>query len=257
MSLEAKQLFFDDWSQLNEKQAWSILYHQEVYNNNKSGYSLRQVLKTALKPIHKKALKKRSGEELLDIYKDTELFFNKPFYEFFTKSIKTKKRILAAPDQKLFDITFENFCYADAAFSDIAILHHNKQDTEAAINKFIATIYLPHNGAKRADFDANDVLQYIDSIFLMPYQKNLIIRAYANIKDYIVNVRCPLVFPAPASDGEPTAPQHTGKMWQDKLFEVAESKAFKGVDKAGKANLYKVLDYLQYKQEHKPPPVKV
>lgn len=253
MSLQAKELFYDDWTHLNEKQAWTILYHTEQYKKDQSGYSLKTVLKTALRPNFKSTYKQLTAAQLRDIYHDPQMIWHHPFLHFFTTHFKSNGRMMVAPDERMGDITFQNFYYADAAYSKVGILHHSQQDAEEAINTFIATLYLPHNGTKRVAFDKEEVLRYANDIPLLPYQKNMILRSYGHIKNYIVNQRCPLVFDIPEEvEAEAIIPQHTGKMWLNIHYNIAESEAFRGFKTTADAGLYEVLDYLQYKKETTP-----
>ena len=84
-------------------------------------------------------LRRLSSYELFKISELAEPFFqNKPYHEFIIKSIANDQ--LLSPKPKLKNVSFGQFIFADTYFCNFSE-NKNKDD----LNKFIASLYLPHN----------------------------------------------------------------------------------------------------------------
>lgn len=254
VTLEAKDLFIDSWSELSSQDAWRVVFlHQAMKEaltqENYTGYGhfLRVLLKQCTKKKHLKLIKKLPPEMLHDLYNDTGQTFHQPFTCFFTPYIKGKNILLRAPDEDLATMQFEHWAYADASFSLIQLYNsHGEKGKEAAeseTERFIATLYIPAG----CDFDPQqvDYIQKEISGKLYEFEKVLILRSFGNCLNKIVD-RCPNLFPKQTDTEESQGhPVSRGKMWQELTFDLSHTQAFPGYDKAAAANIYKALDYLE------------
>lgn len=260
MVLSINDLFFSGWRDLQAKKAYRILFscrhykalhsREEALNESDrqiGGYHLLNCLRAAARPRKWKLINGLAPEKKVDIYHD--LFFHKPFRQFFVKSIKAGRSHarLLAPDEALANLTFGQFKYADHEFSLLAIAleNQNLKAMQAQINRLIASLYVPEDLA----FDklkVQEISELVDRTVLL-WQKELIVEAYANTREALIR-RCPTFWPQ--SDDKDTAAAGsavaTGPLWHDLHYDVAmKSEAFKGFDSVDEANLYDLIDYLE------------
>ena len=260
-TLQISDLFFSEWQQLHSKKAYRVLFSQRQYKaihddqnspNNADlsigGYHLKNVLKACAKPRKWSTIKKLDPAQLVDIYHD--LFIHTPFTEFFVKRLSSQLSGLAlvAPDQALANMSFGQFKYADHEFSKMAMALEVGDLTAAdlQINRLVATLYVVDGDV----FDRNLVDQLARQIdrFAFPWQKELVVEAYANTRQNLMD-RCPNLFPQPAEtkDHDTRPPvQATGPMWHDMHYDIAiRGEAFKDFDSISAANIYDLIDYLE------------
>ncbi len=247
-TINASDLFVSSWKDLSAENAWKIVYlmdsiSEQVTNRvyTSYGYMVQAVLKVASRKKYRKLLATRSAEELVDIFNDPTQFYHTTFTHFYLPKIKAGRFPLVAPAEDLASITFNHFCYIDAAFSNIIMQQHRgEKDLQLHIDKFVATLYKP----RKKPFDSQAVLHWAHKIRLPSYHSALIMKAYGQIRANIIT-RCPHLFPA--TEVGTNDPAYTGKMWQDIKFKLGESAGYADIEKAGNANLYEALDYLELK----------
>jgi hypothetical protein len=158
-----------------------------------------------------------------------------------------------APAERMMNRSFNQLVYADALFTKYLVQEyadrraHPSQDpspmAEAYLDDLIAVLYTP---ADR--FDERNIEQDAKLLRLTDPQKIVILNTYANVKAYLVRHRCPNLFDQNDDEKETpviTEPTYSGEMWQSLLFDLSETPAFPGLEKAKSANMYDALDYLE------------
>lgn len=194
----------------------------------------------------KSILQELTTDQKADIYND--LFIHAPWYEFYLPHIRAKQLVFAAPDEKLADVSFNNFKYIDAEFSKCAVLAYHHKDFMHEIARLAATLYLPSNDSQRIDFGS----QFIEDHSLLLKGKLtineavLILNTYGNIRSLIIDKHRHL-FPKITSEKKAN-PVFTGPMWKNMHYSLAETEAFRGYQVAGDANMWDALGYLDHKE---------
>lgn len=248
-------IFYTGWHELNADQAAAILIYKNQIDRltqfrdfEKAGkFRLKLATAIAKKPGMVRVL---SGEQIWDILEDVK-FMDKPFYFFHITYIRTREGTLFRPDEYLSTFTFYQYIKAEAEFSKYLVLNYrNSPDQIHAIRRFIAIIYQPIVGR----FNEDSIEKYAAALpkRLTLDLRFLIIKTYANCRDYIMKERCRHLFKIEAEQGIKKEPVYTGKMWQDLLFDLSETPAFTGLEKARNARLYEALDYLEKKSAESP-----
>lgn len=242
-------LFFTAWAQLNERT------HAEVYalllqlkeltpsalqaspptGGDKAGVKYGLLLIQILRRLRKnpRLVARIDVEQAVDIFNDLK-FLSEPWY--FFPSIKK----LPAPDEKLARHTFDHFIYADNEYSSFL---SNKNVTH--LRRLVATLY-------QASFDKENVEPIADNLKAKEWQLTLTFWTYAQVREFVAK-RCKTLMPPPiphlTEEGDagtgPASVQPTGAMWLKLKHRLAETPAFQGYDKAGRANMYAALDYLE------------
>lgn len=245
-------LFHTEWQHLKADIAGDILsiqHHIEQLRLQEKFDQLgSQIYKVVLLLCRQpKVFQKLSPEQIRDIYHDINLF-EKMWYSFHVTWINTRRAKLFAPENKLADFTFLQLIWADAEYSKFLVLaHQGSEEAEHALNRFISVLYSPKHEGKKELF-TEEVMEEFAGILpaeLTFQLKYLILRTYGNCRAFIMQ-RCEHLFPqSHNADGEPGTPQYTGKMWKDLLYDLADTPAFSGYDRAANTNIYKALDYLE------------
>jgi len=266
------ELFKTSWQELSQAQFARMLELSEmlphlVLGSQEYGLLIINVLRTLRK--NKRAVAKFTIEQAVDCFNAIKFFrrnekgFEEPWHFFPVPDFKISRVNFRRPalvdGMPCYYLTFEQFVYADSIFSSFCALNylydkeaskeleHEMNDT---VHAMVAVLYAGvffHPGL----IGRNAKLV---SLKLSPQQCAIITHTYANVRNYITN-RCPNLFgksaetPAPegVSPGEAPPPVETGKMWQNLLYDLAETEAFKGLDKARNARLYDALDFLEKK----------
>lgn len=274
MTYGVSDILLNDWSQLKADQAAILLIWRDKLTaaikadkSNVVGMYKSMIVQFLCKK--KNFFKKLTNAQILDIADDLN-FLHATWYIFHITYLKTKHGTIFRPQERLFSFTFWQLIMADIQYSKFLILNYNEaKGQEEVLNKLVACIYQPKPG----HFTDETIDVYAESLpkGLTFELKYLILHTYSNIRKYIVEERCPTLFnyspssrakrgdlsdskeilasPAGGASAEPRndAPQYTGDMWQQILFDASESPTFSGLDRAKNARMYDVLDYLEKK----------
>lgn len=213
-----------------------------------AGIHMRNTLKAMALPGKWKLIKKCTAEQMVDIYHD--LFLHSPgneLVDFPVQQIQSfrKQLNLVAPSSAMSNTTFGQFKYADNEFTKMVTYREMGEDEKVnlQVDRLVATLYLPEG--ETFNKDNTEALAKAISTSLFAWQKALVVEAYANIRNKVID-RCPTFWPRPeAKEGDfaPAAP--TGPMWHKLHFDLAHSEAFKGFKTVNEANMYDVFDYLE------------
>lgn len=249
--MQVQEVFHNTWENQKADVASALLHYRDRLNealrHGKSElagfYKTLIVRLLCLKPS---VYKKLSPAQVIDIANDLK-FINDPWYAFHVTHITTKAGRIHRPTVKLLSLTFWQFIKADAEYSRFLVLNYRESNEQyKALDRLIAILYQPEPGA----FDDTTIDQYATTL---PYGlsfdfKYLILHTYSNCRNYIMKERCPSLFPVSMNKSdEPQEPKYTGGDWQNILYELAETNAFRGIDAAKGARLYDALDYLEKK----------
>jgi hypothetical protein len=234
-----QELFHNEWEQLSGKVIAEVyalyLQLQSVEKDSKEyGFFMIAILRRLRKrPL---VIDKINVEQAVDIFNDLQ-FLNKPWYAFphlqpqlrgFSKMLYKK---LHKPDDKLAQHTFDHFIYADNEYSSYVVTQDDKY-----LNRLVATLY-------QKTFDKEAVEPIAKTLKLDEWQKQLVFFTFSHVRAFVMK-RCKTLLPS-VSSSEESKPRPTGAMWLKIKHRLAETPAFQGYDKAGSANMYSTLDYLE------------
>ena len=134
--------------------------------------------------------------------------------------------------------TFDQFIYADNEFTKSiaepgSSLHY--------LRRLAATLYTDPRA-----FDRECVDDRVIDMSVKDWELQLIATTFGHVRSFITR-RCKHLMPAPVKpEGQlEHQVQPTGPMWQELKHRLSETPAFQGFDKAGSANIYDCLDYLE------------
>jgi hypothetical protein len=248
-------LFKTSWQELTTEEIAHVIdnrdkmLHARANNMHGAGghYSI-MLLRTIRK--NKSLVAQITVEQAVDIVNDID-FYNKPWY-FFPEVGGYK------PDDLLKNHTFIQLFYIDSLFSMYHIQDYNDRHahptlhpsamSQAYLDEMIGVIYtLP------SQFDEAQVKQRGEQIgkILTNDQRFVIMHAYANVKEFIIN-NCPNLFPIPEDDQPAIVekrPVESEPMWKQLLFDLSETLAYQGMINAKRAPMYEALDYLEKKHK--------
>jgi hypothetical protein len=251
------ELFHMSWSALATEDMAIVIEFRDKMKKTKEqglrtahGYAAITMLRALRK--NKSLVSKINVDQAVDCINDIS-FFEQPWF-FFPKIGNDR------PADFLKDHLFIQLYYIDSLLSKFLMQHHYDcrahppQDisevAKAYLDDVIGVIY-----TKPDEFDESKVVERGKAIgkVLKDFERVVIIATYANVKEFIIN-ECPDIFPT--SEAEPSAnaaPVDTEPMWQALLFDLSETKAYPGMDKAKRAPMYEALSYLEKKhKDHKP-----
>ncbi len=303
-SIAIQDLFHTSWDSLRSEKGgnqviMTMRYLQivratlEKQSYTQFGYYLRILLRTLTRkksPLNLRSLGEGGPEQLVDIYHDLK-FLHEPWYFFPTPVINLESspllrppkplakvgrgvaegRGVYAPDERLSNITYANWKFADAKFTKYLCHQEAGEDKEAQLelDKLMACLYIPAQKeippergvpAGRGVFQESHIELHTAPLSkkLKPWEKLLAAETYGYIRTYIVQ-REEFLFPQdnsskkefpPHEGGARRAggsPVYTGQLWQDLHYDLADTEAFRGYEAAGNANIYHALDYLNKK----------
>lgn len=236
-------LFVSGWGQLNAAEASALFFYKTaldsaIKNKKYLEAGKYRALITRLLIRNKQVYASLTAEQIRDITEDMK-WLNDKWYDFHVTWIDVGSTRLKAPGERGHTWTFWQWCKADAEYSKVVVMTYNKQKgIERAVDRLVAIIYTPDGG-----FDEDNIEPYAKMLpkRLEKDLKYLIFHTFANIREYVMD-RCPNLLPRGSEKAEPT---YTGQMWQDVLFDLADSQAFGGIDRAKNAPMYQALDYLE------------
>ena len=190
----------------------------------------------------------------VDCFNDRK-FIHRPWYHF------PKLPALPHPGEKLHNRYFNQFIYADAAFSKFCVIEHKarnikdykQEEAIQSVNELIGILY-----CEPEKFDEQLITDrgLIMANQVEEFQKAVILHTFANVREYIVKHRCPTLFPSGGDDDTERPPVYTGETWYYLRFDVSETPTFQGMETTRKAWIYEVLDLLEKKARESAKPQK-
>jgi hypothetical protein len=250
--MKVSEAFHNSWESQNANGAAALLhYRDQLVRSMEAGkqdmagfYKALIVRMLCLKP---KTFRKLTPSQLIEIADDLK-FIHDPWYSFHVTYIRTRMGTLYRPATRLMSLTFWQFIRADAEYSKFLILNFRESEEQyQALDRLIAILYQTEPGL----FDDHSTDEFASCF---PYaltfdMKYLILHTYSNCRKYIMNERCPSLFPSSSArhSDEPIEPTYTGAQWQKLLFDLSETTAFAGLENAKSAMLYDALDYMEKK----------
>jgi hypothetical protein len=232
-----KDLFFTTWDELRgraQAEVFSLLLQlrDAEVGTTKYGVILISILRRLRK--NPQLVNKINVEQAVDIFNDLK-FLKEPFYKF--RAIRLKN--LITPEEKMAKLTFDHFIYADNEYSSFL----STQDPKYLL-RLVATLY-------QAKFDKENVESIAAALDKKKIKEWLLTHTfftYAHVREFVTR-RCKTLMPPPPINSEEDIQEvkatPTGGMWLKLKHRLAETPAFQGYDKAGSANMYAALDYLE------------
>lgn len=257
--LAVSDVFVDSWDSLREEKGGNKIikvmrYLQvmrvawEKQELMQYGYYVRIVLKILAKKGMKPILKRLDPEQLVDIFNDIQML-KSPWFFFPNPVIKCEGTLFMAPDERLSNIDYNNWKFADAKFTKYLIHKNNGEVTEARqeLDKLIACLYVPE--APSRDFLESSIEAHARLLDeqMKEWEKLLACETFGHIRTSIVKREKALFPKVKGKTNDDSEVNYTGEMWKDLHYDLADTEAFKGYEAAGKANIYHALDYLNKK----------
>lgn len=236
---QVADLFYTAWKQLEPKAHAEVfglktLIKQMKPSQKEYGFTMIAILRMLRRNL--RLVDKINEAQAVDIFNDMT-FLDEPWYHFPIKSIVCGDTELIAPHEHMARHTFDHFIYADNEFSRSLI---NGTDRPLQLRRLVATLY---THALDEYFDREVVEDRALALKIKDWELQLIAATYAHIRTFITS-RCKHLMPPLPKGSEPQEPTVTGPMWQELKHRLSETPAFQGFDKAGRANVYDCLDYL-------------
>jgi len=238
---EVKDLFFTSWDQLGGRahiEVYSLL--QELSDSEEGSTRYGVILISILRRLRRnpQLVNKINVEQAVDIFNDLK-FLKEPWYKFKPLGIRLWINQLTAPEEKMARHTFDHFIYADNEFSSFIATKDVKH-----LVRLVATLY-------QVKFDKENVEPIANALIkkeIKEWKLTHTFFTYAQVRELVVK-RCKTLIPPPAKKAEDDLIEEksspTGAMWMKLKHRLAETTAFQGYDKAGSANMYAALDYLE------------
>jgi hypothetical protein len=224
-----QELFHNEWDQLSGKviaEVYALYLQLQSVEKDSTEYGFLMI--AILRRLRKRPLviDKINVEQAVDIFNDLT-FLNKPWHFF----PEIQHPGLITPQEKLAQHTFDHFIYADNEYSSYVVTQDDKY-----LNRLVATLY-------QKTFDKEAVEPIAKTLKLDEWQKQLVFFTFSHVRAFVMK-RCKTLLPS-VSSSEESKPRTTGAMWLKIKHRLAETPAFQGYDKAGSANMYSTLDYLE------------
>lgn len=268
-SYHISDLFKTSWAELTVQEMANVIElnlkrkhadAQELYAA--SGHYAIMTLRNLRK--NKSVVAKINVEQAVDCINDLA-FLTQPWFTFpALSSGEGKGGIFITPDTHLKNHTLGQLYWIDSLFSKFFIQEYHdgrahppqtpSTIAEMFLDEMIAVIY-----TKPDEFDEKLITDRGKMIGkqITNDHRTCILFTYANVKEFILE-NFPLTFPRseeqePDEPKLPKAPVDSEPMWQDLLFDLSESKAYPGMDRAKKAPMYEALNYLEKKHKRSKP----
>lgn len=258
-------LFKTSWAELTAKEMIALIDLSELlkkYPEESRDYGMITIAILRLLRKNKSVVAKIELEQAVDCFNDITFFrrtakgsFQTPWYFFPVGNFNHSGVDFVRPEMSgtlpMYNRSFDQLVYADAAFSNFCILNHEqhsgvKHELDDFINALIAVLYTQPKRFSIADMETKSKLV---QQHLTVAERALILHTYANVRSYILD-RCPHLFPPSVGPDEAEGyieGVSTGEMWLNIRYDLAETEVFKGFDTARSAMIYDALDYLEKK----------
>lgn len=252
-------LFKSSWPELSTKEHGLVLTHlalraQEKDHTDRVGFHNIMILRALRK--NNAIVSKINIEQVVDCINDLN-FLAQPWYDF--PRLSKPHPGTRNPEPYLKHHTFGQLFWMDSLFSKYMLQTywdsqaHPPTDTSGIalsfLHEMIGVIYTdPESFDERK---VSDIGKAIGKV-LTDAECTVILHTYINLKTFIIK-ECPNLFPQPDEDeaAEPETrnpePVDSEPMWQSLLFDLSETAAYPGMEKAKRAPMYEALNYLEKK----------
>ena len=243
---QVSDLFYTEWKQLSA--AKRVLVHEL----NRGRLALPPEQQGTYIILIMRALRKRpllvdrlNEAQVVDIF-NSLTFLAKPWLFFAAPPAPLKVGGYAAPDEKLGNLTFDHFIYADSEFTQC-----NTEDEAKRTAHMLALCDILYRPGKLVTNGKYQLPPGYAKVY--PAWVKQAFYTFGNVRDYIVNA-CVHLFPPPAEDEKPTHSRVTAlQIWTDMKFALAEQGTFGTYKEVGEQPLYEVIWYLEKKAKEPKP----
>lgn len=260
------ELFKTSWDELSLQEICKMLELGEMlmkieHGSREHGLVSIEILRTLRKK--RSTVAELELEQAVDCFNAITFFqrtpkgsFQTPWYFFPVDAFRASGRTFCPPELigglPMYNRTFDQLVYADAAYSKFCVLHYQYSLTpdkslalemEETVNQLIAVLYKQPDQFDPVEIERN---ARVIAPKLNLQKRALILHTYANVRSFILD-RCPTLFPKPSEDDEEVSqvPVYTGPMWMTLRYDLAKTEVFKGLETARTAMLYEALDFLE------------
>lgn len=243
MQVKAADIMYQAWEEIPLHKLKLILQllpqidwdRQDDWMNT---YCKNMVLKNVFRDY--KLSCKLTPEQRVDLFTYELDWLRNPTHRFLIPKVKIQGANLLAPADGLTNLSVEELAEADTRLSRYLI--SNKPHY---LHSFLACLYMDAHG----DEFSEHAIEYKSLLFeeIPDYQKISIIRSYLGSRMVIMRL-CDTLFPS-SSPQEPKStvprkPQDLGPMWDELIYDLANTKGYPGMKLAREANAIEALQYL-------------
>jgi len=250
-------IFKTHWSELTtDEMAMVLIYKSKLdYARHSGEMSLAGLYAIRIMQQLRKhsAVGELTVEQAVDCINDLS-FIADPWFMFPDLGVSSP---FEAPPTHLKHHTLGQLYWMDSLFSKFIIQDyidrraHPPQDPSAIaemyLDEMIGVIYTspPAFDERLISTRGNEIKK-----MLTHSARTVILYSYANTKKFIID-EFPLTFPTREDDDETgvKAPVDSEPMWQSIVYDLSESPAYPGTDKAKAAPMYEALNYLERKHK--------
>lgn len=245
MQVTAKDILYQAWEEIPLKKLRIILQLLPVviwqqHDDWMNTYSKNLILKLLFRDA--KLYKRTSAAQRVDLYTYELDWLKKPSYHFPIQTLKLKDAHFYAPNDGLTDLSVEQLAEADTRLSRYIISNKAKY-----LDTFIACLY-----TRPGDVHSLECITEKSDLIAkaQDFEKISIVRAYLGSRIFIMK-QCPNLFPdfedpstsSGTGSGSVTV-KDLGPMWDELIYDLANTKGYTGVDTAKGANAVVALRYL-------------
>ncbi len=236
-------LFYTSWDDLTAQARTEVyaLYHalqEQKKGSIEYGLHLIQIMRRLRKNF--RLVNKINESQTVDIFNDLT-FFEKSWYKFPNLTYK-----LITPEDQLVRHTFDHFIYADHEFT----CYQAKPERKYLV-QLVCALYKQKGDGEYLDRQVIDDRAMLLAKKIKDWELQCVFFTYMHVRGFVMS-RCKTLFPkqklATVEGEEPLAEQKvipTGPRWLQLKHRLAETRAFPGLEKAERANMYSALDYLE------------
>ena len=243
MQLRVGDILYQKWEQIPLKHLAVILQllpfvNWEQHDDWMNTYCKNIILKYLFKD--RKLYKKTTAAQRVDIFTYELDWLRNPTHRFLIPTVKVKGTVFHAPEDGLSNLTIDHLSEADTRLSRYMISTQAKY-----LDSFLACLYSVENEI----FNQKVINEKALLLGTIPdFQKISILSSYLGSRQVITRL-CPDLFPEPERKKDdkkrkPIKPVDLGPMWNELIFELANTKGYPGVALARQANAYEALQYL-------------
>lgn len=233
-------VFYSAWADLTPKQQVEVytlwLKMKSMDGQLSIAYSTHMLLIMRQLRKNQRVIDQMNEAQVVDCFNEIKGFLDEPWYNFPPLNLPQGGD---KPADKMATSTFDHFIYADNEFSLFLI----KKD-DIHLKRLVATLY-------QENFNKEAVEGIASRLKLSEWQLLHVFYTFKHVREFVMK-RCKNLMPPPPVHPETgeiikdeTGPVATGAMWLKLKHRLAETPAFAGYDKAGQANMYSALDYLE------------
>jgi hypothetical protein len=240
MQVKARDILYHRWEDIPFKRLRVVLQllpviDWDIHDEGMNTYCKNILLKYLF--VDFKLYRKTTPAQRVDLFTHELEWLHNPSPKFLLPEISIKGFNFYAPMDGLTDLRIEELAEADTRLSRYLISNDTRY-----LHTFLACLYTEGQG----DSFTEETIQHKGDILsgIEDYQKISIIRSYMGSRLMIMKL-CPDLFPTGGDKPKiGMKPQDLGPMWDNLIFDLANTKGYPGVRQAKEAQAIEALQYL-------------